>query len=211
MTAKDPPNFTTRDSTRAEFWNERFAAGFTPWDAGRVPPRFAWHVATLERDRALRVLVPGCGSGYDLAHLAVAGYDALGIDISEEALARAATLLGAPLAARVLRQQDFFTLDARFDWIYERAFLAALPSERWPEWARQCAALLPRGGEVAGYFFVDKFPPQTRYGPPFVVARDELETLLAPDFDCLADEPIGGGDSIAVFAGRERWMVWRRR
>jgi SAM-dependent methyltransferase len=211
MTSKDPPNFTTRDPSLAEFWNERFAAGFMPWDAGRVPPRFAWHVATLERDRVGRVLVPGCGSGYELAHLAVAGYDALGIDISEAAIARAATLLGAPLAARVLRQQDFFALDARFDWIYERAFLAALPPERWPEWARQCARLLRRGGELAGYFFVATTVPQTRHGPPFVAARDELESLLANDFDCLADEPIVGSDSIAVFAGRERWMVWRRR
>jgi SAM-dependent methyltransferase len=211
MTGKDPPNFTTRDPTRAEFWDERFAAGFTPWDAGRVPPRFAWHVATLERERARRVLVPGCGSGYELAHLAVAGYDVLGIEISETAIARAAMLLGAPLAERVLRRQDFFTLDDRFDWIYERAFVAALPPERWPEWARQCAALLPRGGELAGYFFVDTIAPQVRRGPPFVAVRDELEALLANDFDCLADEPISGRDSLAVFAGRERWMVWRRR
>ena len=98
-----------------------------------------------------------------------------------------------------------------FDWIYERAFLAALPPELWSEWARQYAALLRRGGEIAGYFFLDTHAPQVRRGPPFVTARDELESLLAPYFDCLADEPIVVGDSLPVFAGRERWMVWRKR
>ena len=82
MSPTDTPSFTNRDPTQPAFWDERFVAGFTPWDAGRVPPRFAWHVASLERGSAARVLVPGCGSGYEIAHLAAAGFDVLGIDIS---------------------------------------------------------------------------------------------------------------------------------
>ena len=50
-----------------------------------------------------------------------------------------------------------------------------------------------------------------RRGPPFVAARDELESLLSVYFDCLADEPIVIGDSLPMFAGREHWMVWRKR
>jgi len=211
MSPTDTPSFTNRDPTQPAFWDERFVAGFTPWDAGRVPPRFAWHVASLERGSAARVLVPGCGSGYEIAHLAAAGFDVLGIDISSAAIERAATLLGSTLAERVLQQQDFFTLDASFDWIYERAFLAALPPELWPDWARQCAARLRRGGELAGYLFLDTHAPKVRRGPPFVAARDELESLLSVYFDCLADEPIVIGDSLPVFARREHWMVWRKR
>lgn len=207
----DPPTFASRDPTTPAFWDERFAAGFMPWDAGRVPPRFAWHVATLERASARRVLVPGCGSGYEIAHLAAAGFDVLGVDISGEAIERAAQLLGAPLAARVLRQQDFFTLDERFAWIYERAFLAALPPALWRDWAQRCAACLDRGGELAGYFYIGPTPSGTRRGPPFVAGRDELDALLLPYFDCQADEPIAVGDSLPVFAGHERWMVWRKR
>jgi hypothetical protein len=33
--------------------------------------------------------------------------------------------------------------------------------------------------------------------------------LLTPHFDLIEDEAVS--DSIAVFAGRERWMTWRRR
>jgi hypothetical protein len=32
--------------------------------------------------------------------------------------------------------------------------------------------------------------------------------LLAPAFECITDEPVE--DSIPVFSGKERWMVWRR-
>jgi hypothetical protein len=45
-------------------------------------------------------------------------------------------------------------------------------------------------------------------GPPFGIARERLEALLAPHFDCIVDQAVA--DSIPVFEGRERWMVWRR-
>jgi hypothetical protein len=46
-------------------------------------------------------------------------------------------------------------------------------------------------------------------GPPFGIGRGELDALLAPGFECLVDEAVE--DSIPVFAGKERWMVWQRR
>ena len=38
---------------------------------------------------------------------------------------------------------------------------------------------------------------------------EELEALLAPVFDPIEHAAVT--DSIPVFAGRERWQVWRRR
>ena len=61
------------------------------------------------------------------------------------------------------------------------------------------------GAMLAGYFFFD----DNAKGPPFGISREQLNALLAPHFDCLADEAVD--DSIAVFAGKERWMSWRRR
>ena len=46
-------------------------------------------------------------------------------------------------------------------------------------------------------------------GPPFGIAREELDALLRTHFDCIADEAVS--DSIPVFEGKERWMLWRRR
>jgi hypothetical protein len=67
------------------------------------------------------------------------------------------------------------------------------------------ADLLPAGALLAGFFFIGTTPK----GPPFGIERGELEALLTPFFELLEDEPVT--DSIAVFAGRERWLTWRRR
>jgi SAM-dependent methyltransferase len=159
----------------------------------------------LEAASPARALVPGCGSGYEIAHFAARGWDVLGIDFSHEALAAARAVLG-PHAGRV-RQADFFApiAEAPFDLVYERAFLCALPRRLWPSWGERMAQLVVPGGVLAGYFYFDR----GERGPPFPLHdAAELEALLAARFVREQDEAVE--DSIAVFAGRERWQLWRR-
>ncbi len=196
------PDFDSRDPLAPAFWDERFARGFTPWDRGGVPQALQQFVTASAQP--LRTLIPGCGTAYELAYLSDAGWDATAIDFSPGAVASAKAALGAH-GARVL-QADFFEFEPALplDLIYERAFLCALPRALWPQVAARWAALLPPGALLAGYFFFD----DTLKGPPFGLAPAQLDALLAPYFDCLQDAPVS--DSIAVFAGKERWKVWRR-
>jgi len=203
--------FSTRDPAQAAFWDERFAAGFTPWDAQGAPPAFGrWLDDTGPGDRS-RVLIPGCGAAYEVAALAARGCEVLAIDYSAVAIERARETLGTELGRRVM-QADFFAFDAApFDWIYERAFLAALPLRLWAAWGRRCAQLLRPGGSMAGFFFVDEAGSGPRRGPPFAVGPAELHRLLDAAFDLVADRAVAAEESTAVFAGRERWQQWRRR
>jgi SAM-dependent methyltransferase len=199
----DIPNFPRRDPDSAEFWDLRYGARFAPWDAGRVPARLAAFAAAWQGPR--KVLVPGCGSAHDVAFLAQARWEVLGIDFSAGALDAARSVLG-PHAACV-RRADFFApiAEAPFDVEYERAFLCALPRRLWPGWARRVGELLAPGGVLAGFFYFDA----GERGPPFPLhAQDELDALLAGAFVRVEDAPVE--DSIAVFAGKERWQVWRR-
>ncbi|KQV33842.1 SAM-dependent methyltransferase [Massilia sp. Root335] len=198
-----PPAFASRDPLSPRFWDERFERGFTPWERGGVSLALRRFVANA--DRPLAVLVPGCGSAHELALMCAAGWDAAAIDFSPEAVARARALAG-PWADRIV-QADFFAYapPRPLDLIYEQAFLCALPPARRPDVARRWAALLGPGGLLAGYFFFD----DAAKGPPFGMSRGELDALLASAFECVADEAVE--DSIPVFAGKERWMVWRRR
>jgi len=92
------------------------------------------------------VLVPGCGSGYEIRQFAERGDDVLGIDFSDAALERARKL------ALPARQADFFALDERpFDVVYERTFLCALPRHRWPAWSARMPMLVRPGGLLAGW------------------------------------------------------------
>jgi SAM-dependent methyltransferase len=202
--------FSTRDPARADFWDERFAKGFIPWDVHGVPPAFAQWLEQEHTSLGRRVLVPGCGSAYEVALLDAAGFDVMAIDYSAAAVERARGVLGVELAQRVLRQADFFALDAApFDWIYERALLAALPLAQWPHWAAAMARLLRPGGRLVGYFALDEAPAMPRRGPPFVATRAELDALLQ-DFHCENCVPVAREHSVPAFAGREYWMCWQR-
>lgn len=191
-----------QDSSRPEFWDTRFRDHVTPWDAGAAPAKLEeW----LKAKPAGRVLVPGCGTGYEVRLFAGRGHDVLGIDFSDAALDAARRELG-PLASRV-RKADFFRLDEPpFDLVYERAFLCALPRPLWPDWGRRMAELVRPGGALAGFFFLDANPK----GPPFGTSREELDRLL-PAFDLQDQAPIPAAQSLPVFQGKEIWQVWKRR
>ncbi|MBC8746844.1 MULTISPECIES: methyltransferase domain-containing protein [Paraburkholderia] len=197
------PDFATRDPNSPEFWDERFERHFTPWDQAGVPSAFR---AFAERHRHAAVLIPGCGSAYEAVWLARQGNPVRAIDFSPAAVAAAREQLGAQHASLV-EQADFFTYIPPFApaWIYERAFFCALPPARHADYAQRMAALLPAGALLAGLFFIGATPK----GPPFGVERGELDALLTPHFELIEDEAVD--DSIAVFAGRERWLTWRRR
>jgi SAM-dependent methyltransferase len=190
------------DAAKPEFWEKRFRENFTPWDAGGVP-------AALERflkaePRGRRVLVPGCGSGYEVRAFAEAGHDVLAVDFAPAAVERAQKVLG-PLSGRV-RLADFFEADlgARFDLVYERAFLCSLPRALRPRYAQRAAELLGAQGRLAGFFFFE----DGERGPPFGLKSGELELLLGGRFERTADAAVE--DSIPIFSGKERWQVWTR-
>ena len=174
----------------------------TPWDAGGAPPKLRqW----LENKPSGRVLVPGCGTGYEVRLFVERGHDVVGIDFSDAAIEAAQRYLGS-LSKRV-RRADFFVLGGAFDLVYERAFLCALPRPRWPEWARRMAELVRPGGVLAGFFYLD----DNERGPPFGVSRPRLKELLEPAFELVEDEGIPPAESIPVFQRKEIWQVWRRR
>lgn len=176
----------------------------TPWDAGGAPPRLQqWLKA---RKSLARVLIPGCGTGYEVRLFAEQGYDVLAIDFSDAALEAARRELGS--LGRLLRKADFFSFEEPpFDLVYERAFLCALPRAVWPDWGRCIAGLVHPGGELAGFFYID----ENERGPPFGISREELDRLLAPAFLLEEDSPVPAAQSLPVFKGKEIWQVWRRR
>ena len=192
-----------QDASKPEFWEKRFRDNFTPWDAGRVPA--ALETFLRIEPQGQRVLIPGCGSGYEVRAFADAGHDVIAVDFAPAAVERTQKALGS-LSERV-RLADFFEFDfgARFDLVYERAFLCSLPRPLRPRYARRVSELLGPRGRIAGFFFFE----DGERGPPFGLRSGELEALLADRFEQTEDTAVA--DSIPIFAGKERWKVWRVR
>lgn len=193
-----------QDSSRPDFWDSRYRGGTTPWDAGGVPAALrAWLEKTPSK---LRVLVPGCGSGYEVRAFAERGHDVLGIDFSDAALDSARRQLGE-LADRV-RKADFFRLaETPFDLVYERTFLCALPRHRWQDWAGKIPTLVRPGGRLAGFFYLD----DNERGPPFGASPRRLHELLDGFFVLEEEQPIPAEQSVPALAGHEVWQLWKRR
>ena len=188
------------DSSKPDFWDTRYRDGVTPWDAGGVPPRLVQWLAS--QGAARRVLVPGCGSGYEIRQFAEHGDHVLGIDFSDAAVERARKL------ALPVRKADFFALhEPPFDVLYERTFLCALPRGQWPQWSARIPMLVRPGGLLAGFFFFD----DNERGPPFGISMVRLHELLDDAFTLVEDEAVPAEQSVPVLKGNERWQVWERR
>jgi hypothetical protein len=151
-----------------------------------------------------RVLIPGCGSGYEVQAFHAAGYDVTAIDFSPAAIDRAHRVLGA-LAKRVVLG-DFFAYDFEprsFDLVYERTFLCSMPPSRWPDYANRVADLLSPQGRLIGIFLYGEGPAA---GPPYPMTVKQAEQLFRTRFRLARSE--FATDSLPLFRGMERWQEW---
>ena len=186
------------DSSRPEFWDVRYGAGETPWDFHGVPAALK---TFLKTSQAGRVLIPGCGAGYEVRAFYESAWDVTALDFSAVAVEQARSNLGA-LAGRVVHG-DFFMHDfgaRRFDLIYERTFLCAIPPDSWPGYVMRVAELLRPGGKLVGIFlYGEEHDP-----PPYPLSSEKAGELFHEKFSLVKDLPVF--DSVPMFAGKERWQ-----
>lgn len=194
------------DSSHPGFWNTRYKSGQTPWDFGGIPVGLKNFLSRFPNGG--RVLVPGCGSGYEVKAFVDAGYDVTAIDLALAAVVRARRLVG-PSRANRITLGDFFQQNypaGSFDIVYERTFLCAILPEQRLAYRDKIARLLKYGGQFIGYFYYQN--TERSDGPPFGLAWGEGDALFAQHYLLMNDED--ATDSLPAFSGRERWQERRR-
>ena len=158
-------------------WEAAWATGCTPWDARAAAPILFLRLLKQFRPPG-RVLVPGCGSGFDAAAFSQAGFDTLGVDLSETAISRAKTLAGeiSGLSNNLkFEVNDIFTMKGDFDLAFDYTLLSALPPALWPKWASAMRGLVKKPGKLVVLLFpIGNFEG----GPPYAVNPSEVNTLL---------------------------------
>lgn len=193
------------NSSRPDYWTQRYASGKTPWTFHGVPENLDAFLRRTPSGR--RILIPGAGADFAIIRaFHQAGHEVMAIDFSPVAVAQAKNGLGTLEDKIVLG--DFFAYDfgsRLFDFVYERTFLCSLPPSVWKDYVRRVAQLLSIGGKVAGFFFYGNEPDP----PPYPLSDKRALEIFDTQFELVRNEAVS--DSVPMFAGVERWQEWRLR
>jgi len=165
----------TNDPTR--FWEERYRTATTHWDRGGTSPALLKWLAEEELTPC-RILVPGCGRGYEVLELARRGFEVVAMDFAPSAVSHLREeLRRAGLEAEVYEADVLaWTTDRPFDAIYEQTCVCALPPKTWPRYEEQLFAWLRLGGRLFALFM----QTHREGGPPYHCDPGAMQALF-PD------------------------------
>ena len=169
-----------------QFWQQRYEAGQTGWDLGAVSPPLK-HIIDRINDKSLRVLIPGCGNGYEASYLMESGFtDVTVIDIASAPVERLKADLTEYIKAGNLNVlcDDFFEHSGQYDYVLEQTFFCAINPELRPHYAAKVHSLLANNGKVCGVLFNREFDG----GPPFGGSVVEYEAYFRPLFRLVSFE-----------------------
>jgi thiopurine S-methyltransferase len=180
------------------FWHERWQRrdiGFHQPHVHEQLKRF-WPALHLAREST--VFVPLAGKSRDMVWLATQGHRIIGVELSDIAVReffeeggqvperKSAGLFDIYSAGPfALYRGDFFDLPAdalkHVAAAYDRAALIALPPGMRAYYVETLARLLPRDAVI--FLITLDYPAAEIAGPPFAVAKDEVERLFGASFE----------------------------
>lgn len=190
----------------AEYWDSRWQQQDTGWDIGYAAPAIVQFMDTLE-DKTLKILIPGCGNGYEAEYLHQKGFTNVFIaDFSQTALdSFGQRVHGFP--KEHLLCADFFTLDnGPYDLIIEQTFFCAINPDLRDQYVKKMHELLKPDGRLAGLLFNDEL---NKDHPPFGGDKEEYVKRFTSHFDILTMEKCS--NSIPPRAERELWFELRKK
>jgi cyclopropane fatty-acyl-phospholipid synthase-like methyltransferase len=193
-------------------WDTVYAPGAAPppWDIGRPQPAFL-----RLADRGLlsgRLLDAGCGTGEHALLAAAHGAEAMGVDISPRAIAKArgkAAERGLPARFEVADVLSLGQLGMTFDTVIDSGVFHVFDDENRSRYVTSLATALRPGGHCYLMCFSDREP--AGYGPRRV-SQDELRAAFSDGWAVASIE----ADTFAVNPGMpasaaQAWLAAIRR
>ena len=175
-----------------EFWNNCWARPTQPFHL-TAPHHFLTKYFPTYFCHLERVLLPLCGKTQDLNFIAEQGIHAIGVEFNPVAVE--SFFKDSELTPTVTQESDkthyqapgidlwcadFFDISiddvGRFERIFDRAALIALPDELRPAYAQHLVKLLKSGGKIL--LVTMDYVATEMSGPPFRVDIAELERLF---------------------------------
>lgn len=193
----------------AEFWDNLYKINSVGWDLKTPTPAF---IDLLESDyfkERKKLLITGCGYGYDAVAAAKNNFDVTAVDFSETAIQFAESLARKENVKVNFLVKDFFLLDENhlqsYEIIFDYVTFCAIDAARREEYANKIFQLL----KPKGIFAIILFPIEKRIGgPPFAIDVDEATKLFSAKLELiLSTDKI---NSIKPRKGRELLQIYRK-
>lgn len=188
------------------FWENRYKTGQIQWDAGSITIPLKTYF-DQERDKGLKILIPGGGNGHEAEYLHQQGFiNVYLLDYVSQPLQNfRARVPNFP--ERHLICKDFFSLtEGSFDLVIEQTFFCALPRAMRAAYVRKMFEILKPKGKLVGVLFSEEFAGE---GPPFGGTAMEYQAYFEPYFILKTFEPCY--NSIKRRQGKEIFMILERR
>ena len=156
-------------------WESFYQTGSIGWDRGVSSNNLKYWI---DKDllKPCRILIPGCGNGYEVITLAKLGFDVTAIDIAPTAIDNLRTELDEENLKANLILGDFLSWapEESFDAIFEQTSLCALSPDIWKQYETQLYQWLKPEGKLFAQFM------QTgkEGGPPFHCELNDMVTLF---------------------------------
>ena len=189
-------------------WESRYQTGDMPWEKGAPSPGLVEYLRS-HPPLTGKILVPGCGWGYDVRAISRQVNEVVGLDFAPTAIKGAQAF--PTVANERYISADLFELPPElrgvFDWVWEHTCFCAIdPLMRGRYVQSVCAALKP-GGHLLAVFYLN--PDHDTDGPPFGVSPCELDAFFGNDFELVQEwQP---GSAYEGREGRERMRLLRKK
>lgn len=200
----------------ASFWLERWDNNQIGFHEGKPNTFLTQYLVQLELAPNARIFLPLCGKTLDIAWLLAQGYQVVGIELSEKAVAELFVELGVePQVSKVgqlnhyqiagldIYQGDFFHLSAeqlgKVDAVYDRAAFVALPEAMRQQYAQHLMDISKKAPQL---LVTLTYAEGVTQGPPFSILDAEVIASYQDTYSIKQltkqDDPIGLKGKIPV-------------
>ncbi len=197
--------FTILD--KASYWDDKYINNKITWDLKGCNPVFEDIIKKTEFIFPGKILITGCGKGYDAVLAAKYGFDVTAVDFSVHAIEFAGELAKKEGVEVKFVAKDIFLLQEeyyeQFDYIYEYVTYCAINPERRKEYLQKLSKLIKPSGKLIAHLF----PTDNREGgPPFSINIVDFYKAASEFFSlALSTKKI---NSIKPRAGREALQIY---
>lgn len=164
----------------AAYWTHRYSTNKIGWDVGGVSPAFQLFFDQISR-KDVSILIPGCGNAHEVHYLLEKGFTNITlVDISPFPIEKLQNELKKQMETGICQVicSDFFTLEGKYDFIFEQTFFCALDPSLRVAYVQKMVELLSPDGHLVGLLFDREF----QGGPPFGGSKAEYLSLFSNYF-----------------------------